>query len=123
MATQLQEQDPNFLTQGALDTLESLTGFSTSKQSQRQTNYSQLVNQAIEHKIPYEKLPTSVKKFLIEQHLSNSSITDALFNPLEWLNPNKGALEYSKEITRQGILKVKDAKQLTDAQKKANLQR
>ncbi|TSA81498.1 hypothetical protein FNE76_06595, partial [Helicobacter mehlei] len=117
-ATQLQEQDPNFLTQGALGTLESLTGFSTRQQSQRQANYGQLVNEAIEHKIPYEKLPPNVQKFLIEQHLANSSVSDALFNPLEWLNPNKGALEYNKEITRQSILKVKDAKDLSDAQKK-----
>ncbi|WP_104740064.1 hypothetical protein, partial [Helicobacter bizzozeronii] len=118
-AQQLKADDLHPLKEAGSELLEMFAGSPTAKHSRQIASYGELVEQAIEHKIPYSKLPENVKHFLERRRVVDKGLTGAMIHQKEYQEGvDQGQLEYQSEITRQGILKVKDAKQLTDAQKK-----
>ncbi|WP_199764486.1 hypothetical protein, partial [Helicobacter bizzozeronii] len=118
-AQQLKADDLHPLKEAGSELLEMFAGSPTAKHSRQIASYGELVEQAIEHKIPYSKLPENVKRFLERRYVVDKGLTGAMIHQKEYQEGvDQGQLEYQSEITRQGILKVKDAKDLSDAQKK-----
>ncbi|WP_158653819.1 hypothetical protein, partial [Helicobacter salomonis] len=52
--------------------------------------YHQLIQEAIKENVPYEKLPKSARQYLSRVAFEKSSITDALFHPLEYFGGARG---------------------------------
>ncbi|WP_233705179.1 LPD3 domain-containing protein [Helicobacter bizzozeronii] len=118
-AQQLETDGLHPLKEAGSELLEMFAGSPTAKHSRQIASYGELVEQAIEHKIPYSKLPENVKHFLERRRVVDYGLTGAMIHQKEYQEGvDQGQLEYQSEITRQGILKVKDAKDLSDAQKK-----
>ncbi|WP_158653603.1 hypothetical protein, partial [Helicobacter salomonis] len=80
--------------------------------------YHQLIQDALKDNVPYEKLPKSARQYLSRVAFEKSSITDALFHPLEYFGGDRGKGEYQQERMRASILKLKDAAQLSAEQKR-----
>ncbi|WP_121022827.1 hypothetical protein [Helicobacter vulpis] len=108
-AEALEKRAPGFLKQGLLDTLEVFSGQRTGEHSALLGDYHDLILKAIEHKIPYAKLPQNLKEHLFSRNRQAQGV-------LGW-GTSSGEQEYQDEIKRQSILKVQDPSQLTDAQK------
>ncbi|WP_120946257.1 hypothetical protein [Helicobacter labacensis] len=95
----------------------SLGFFKSDEHAQQEIGYHELTNQAIENNVPYAKLPQSVKNYLANKRMGDLGISDMLSRPFEYFSPTQGEDEYKAQALRQSILKVKDAKDLTEAQK------
>ncbi|WP_199765156.1 hypothetical protein [Helicobacter felis] len=114
-AKELEKQDPNFFKRGLGEFLENFN-YLDKAESARRADYTELINKALEANVPYAKLPSNVKTFLAEKRQRETGTLDLFLHPIDTLKP-PGESEYKAQAIRQSILKVKDPKELTDAQK------
>ncbi|WP_199764857.1 hypothetical protein [Helicobacter felis] len=114
-AKELEKQDPNFFKRGLGEFLENFN-YLDKAESARRADYTELINKALEANVPYAKLPSNVKTFLAEKRQRETGTLDLFLHPIDTLKP-PGESEYRAQAIRQSILKVKDPKELTDAQK------
>ncbi len=84
--------------------------YETQGAKKQRLGYEALILDALKSKVPYAKLPKQAQEYLAKKGFENIGI---LSNPLK----NAAQEEYNKEKMRQDILKIKDAKDLSEEQK------
>ncbi|MFC3847883.1 hypothetical protein ACFOPX_04975, partial [Helicobacter baculiformis] len=89
-----------------------------SKSKQEELGYHALVHKALKDKVPYEKLPKEVRRYLTDAGFKELSLVDSILHPLEFFSWDHGKRAYTQEGIRASILQVKDVKDLTPEQKR-----